>query len=142
MKPIKKRAPIKAAPVKKKAAPKTHRATRNKRKGADYEIDVQDWLRTHGFPFAERRRLQGVLDKGDMGGIVDACNMRWVIECKNVNKVALAEFTQEAVVEMINDNAHFNAVFIRRRGTTDVGKSYVVIDAKTFTTLLSRGDHS
>jgi hypothetical protein len=66
-------------------------ANPSKRKGTGFEVAVVDYLRTHGFPFAERRAQRGTNDAGDISGIVG-----WVIECKNHRAVELGPWMNEA----------------------------------------------
>ena len=42
--------------------------SRNKQKGTSFETLVADFLTDNGFPYAERRALAGVNDKGDITG--------------------------------------------------------------------------
>ena len=91
-------------------------ANPSKRKGTGFEVAVVDYLKAHGFPFAERRAQRGVNDAGDISGIVG-----WVIECKNHRAVDLGPWMNEAHHEAANDGASKFAVIHKRRqhGTSE-----------------------
>lgn len=93
----------------------------SKRKGTSFETDVVDYLRSHGFPFAERRALRGSKDCGDIAGVIG-----WVLECKAVNAMALGEWMTEAHKEAINDRSCRYAVIHKRRGR-NVREAYVTV---------------
>jgi hypothetical protein len=106
----------------------------SKRKGTAWESAVVDWLRTHGWPYAERRALAGVNDKGDVSGLPGV-----VIEAKNAKSITLAAWVDELLVECANANAEVGAVVIKRRGTTDVGRAYAVMPLEMFARLIGDG---
>jgi hypothetical protein len=103
----------------------------SKQKGTSWETAVVAWLQQNGFPYAERRTLAGVNDKGDISGIPGV-----VVECKNAKAITLAAWCDELAVEMGNANAQVGAVVIKRRGTTDVGKAYAVMPMEVFAALI------
>ena len=99
--------------------------------GRSWERDICAYLVKHGWPHAERRRLAGTADKGDVAGIPGL-----VIEAKNTKSHDLATAVDEANAERDNAGAAYGVAWIKRRGKSDAGKGYVVMDGDTFTALL------
>lgn len=105
--------------------------SRNRAKGTSWESAVVTYLRGRGWPHAERRALSGANDRGDVAGVIGV-----VIECKNAAKVELAAWLDEASAERDNDRADLGVAWFKRRGKTNPGKGFVVMDGDTFTWLL------
>jgi hypothetical protein len=105
-------------------------ANPSKRKGTGFEVAVVDYLKAHGFPYAERRAQRGVNDAGDISGIVG-----WVIECKNHRAVDLGPWMNEAHHEAANDGVTRFAVVHKRRqhGTSE---AFVSMPLRLFVELL------
>ena len=86
-----------------------------KAKGRSGENGVVDYLREQGFPAAERRRLTGVDDCGDIGGVRD-----WMIEVKNTvrreDAIWMAEVEREIQAASDRFGAQFGVCIIKRRG--------------------------
>jgi len=104
-----------------------------KAKGRDAENAVVEYLRKQGIP-AERRRLMGVADLGDISGMLGV-----VIEVKNEKKIRLAGYIEELKQEvdhadqvlhypMPKPGSHKGVVVIKKRGTSDAGKWYAVME--------------
>jgi len=106
-------------------------ANPSKVRGTKFESQVVEFLRTHGFPYAERRALGGANDKGDIAGVPGV-----VLECKSVKQITLSTFVDELDVEMRNAGVEVGAVVIKRRGTTDVGRAYAVMPMDVFVRLI------
>ena len=70
-----------------------------KAKGAGAERDIVKYLK-EWFPYVDRRLAGATLDKGDISGIPGV-----TIEIKNHSTMKLAEWVEELIVEMPNDNA-------------------------------------
>ncbi len=104
---------------------------KSKARGTSWESAIVDFLRGRGFPHAERRALQGNLDRGDIAGAPGV-----VIEAKSCARLDLAGWLDEAEVERANDRADLGVVWFKRRGKTSAGKGYVLMDGDTFTWLL------
>ncbi len=104
---------------------------RAKGKGTSWESAIVRFLQAHGYPYAERRALGGNNDRGDIAGVPQA-----VIEAKHVARLDLSGWLDEAEVERDNDGARYGAVWLKRRGTTDPGRAYVVLCGDDFTRLL------
>lgn len=85
--------------------------------GRETENMVVAWLRARGYAHAERRRLRGVLDVGDITGVPGL-----VIEAKKGNTRALGSLLGELEAECANDGDAPGLLIVRRRGITDVGR--------------------
>lgn len=108
----------------------------SKRRGTAWESAIVTYLQTRGWPHAERRALHGNHDRGDIAGVVGV-----VIEAKNATRVELAAWLDEANHEAANDRAPVGAVWFKRRGRTDPGKGFVLMDGHTFTQLLAEAGY-
>ncbi len=106
--------------------------SKSKQKGTAAETAVVNWLKSTGRDGVERRALHGINDRGDVAGIPSV-----VIEVKNHAKMSLAEWVDEMVVEVENDNADTGVVIHKRKGTTDVGKWYATMTVDQWELLLS-----
>lgn len=102
------------------------------KKGPKHEADVVEWLRAHGFPYAERRVQGGSRDRGDVAGVPGV-----VLELKNCNRVELAAWVDEARAEARNAGVDVFAVVAKRKGKGDPGESYVITTLATFAALLA-----
>jgi hypothetical protein len=71
-------------------------SNRAKAKGTGFEVRVRDYLRTAGFPRAERLPSEGTKDRGDIAGVPI------VLECKATTREQLAEAMKEARKEAEN----------------------------------------
>ena len=105
--------------------------SKSKRKGTAAESAVVNYLRTQGFPQAERRALNGVLDRGDVAGVVGT-----VIEVKNCARTELAAWLDEADTEADNDGAQLGVVWHKRRGKGSPADWFVTMDGATFAFML------
>ena len=103
-----------------------------KAKGSAFEREVVAYLKSHGFPFAERHYGAGrPADVGDVDGVVG-----FTIECKAHKALDLAGWTDEAERERVNGRRRFAAVVAKRR-CKPVAQSYVVMNLATFTRLVA-----
>lgn len=89
-------------------------------KGTRAETAVVEYLKAHGFPWAERRALSGTKDRGDVAGVVEH-----VLEVKDHAQMSLGVWVAEAEVERINDGAKIGVVIHKRRGKGDPGEWFV-----------------
>ena len=106
-------------------------ANPNGRKGSAFEIGVLKWLRSRGVS-AERLRLSGVKDEGDIVAIV--AGKTYVLELKNRKSISLPTFWDEARKEAINyakarglDQTPPAFLVIKRRNAS-IEKAFVVQD--------------
>lgn len=105
----------------------------SKAKGRDAENAVVKFLLEHGFHRAERRRLTGANDRGDIAGVDDL-----TIEVKAEKRIDLAGYMKELAAEVENTGDEFGVAFVKRRGTTDVGEWYAVMPVSWFVRLWKR----
>lgn len=105
-----------------------------KQKGTAAESAVVSFLRTQGFPYAERLALQGGKDRGDITGIPGI-----VIEVKACQEYSFNGWLKEALVERDNAGADFGVVVAKPRmvGTTRTGEWYALMYAYDYLALLS-----
>lgn len=85
--------------------------TKSKRKGTAGESAVVSFLRTAGFPYAERLALQGSKDRGDITGIPGV-----VVEVKASDAYEWSTWLKEASVEKENAKADHAFVASKPRG--------------------------
>lgn len=104
--------------------------------GRAWEKAIVDYLHLRGWPHAERRRLEGSKDRGDIAGIPGL-----VIEAKNTKTISLAEFLDEAGVEAENAGAAYGVAWIKRRGFASAGLGYVVMGGDEFCDLLKEAGY-
>lgn len=95
----------------------------NKRNGAKTEDVVAAYLAANGFPLAERRRLEGVLDRGDIAGVRDT-----VVEVKHAQAPDVQTWWREAERERCNADAHHAAVWWRPPRRVDPARHVVIVD--------------
>ena len=106
-------------------------ANPNGRKGNGFEIGVLKWLRSRGV-FAERLRLAGKNDEGDIVAII--AGKTYVLELKNRKSISLPTFWDEARKEAVNyakarglDQTPPAFLVIKRRNAS-IEKAFVVQD--------------
>ena len=104
---------------------------RPKIKGTAWETQIVHALKRAGWFHAERRALQGGLDKGDIAGVIGVC-----IEAKDCKSITLGPWLKELQAEVTNSGAEIGAVWAKRRGHTQPEDGYVVMDGQTFLRLL------
>lgn len=110
--------------------------SKNKAKGTAAETAVVRWLRDNLHPslteHIERRAPQGAHDTGDITGLPGI-----VIEVKNHKAHDLPGWLNELQTEVDNAGAHLGLLVIKKRGTTNPGQWYWLIDPRHVTTLLT-----
>lgn len=106
--------------------------SRQKQKGTAFESAIVEYLKDKLCDETiERRALNGTCDRGDISGVV-FCSERMTLECKNENKMRLADYVREAETEARNDGADYYAVIHKKRGVgistpQTVGQQYVTM---------------
>lgn len=112
-----------------------------KKAGAQFEIQVSNYLAEHLDDRITRRTLSGAKDRGDIANVRDSHNRRIVIECKDYGgRLEPAQWVREAHTEATNDNAHVGIVIAKRRGTTRPEDQWVLMTVDDLTKLLTPGD--
>jgi hypothetical protein len=86
-----------------------------KRAGTAAESAVAAFLVENGWPYAERRSLQGALDKGDITGTPGVC---WEVKSTSGDHGAInySGYLRELAVEKVNAKADFGVVVVKPRG--------------------------
>lgn len=102
-----------------------------KQKGTAAETAVVKYLKEHGFPYAERRALHGVNDKGDITGCGPV-----VFEVKDHGTLKLSEWVSELKEEMSNADAETGTVVAKKRGTMKVEDWYAIMPFSVLVKLL------
>lgn len=108
----------------------------NKRKGADFETAIVEWLRSKGL-HATRLARRGSRDEGDVA--VELGELVYLIEAKNVKTMALSEWLAESQVEASNyaeargmDDSRVIPLVVVKRRMKGVEQSYAVVELGTF----------
>jgi len=105
--------------------------------GASHERAIADYLAAHIDDRIDRRVKTGAKDRGDIGGLRVLGN-RIVLECKDYGgRILAGEWITEAELEAGNDDAAAGIVIAKRRGTTNPGKQWALMDVDTLITLIT-----
>lgn len=107
--------------------------SKSKAKGTAFERRVVEYLVIQGFPYAERRALEGTNDRGDISGIPGV-----VIECKNTKRLELAVWQDETLAEQKNANAPVAFCVFPRR-SHHIGKAHVLMTLDQVLSLIGDG---
>ena len=104
-----------------------------KAKGTAAETAVVNYLIEHGYPHAERRALNGALDKGDITGVPCVC-----IEVKAAKNYKIPEWLRETAVEKRNAKADVGVLVIKPVGVgvKNAGDFWAVMPLSEFADLL------
>lgn len=94
----------------------------SKQKGTKFETEVVNFLRANGFENVERRALQGTQDLGDIMGVEG-----WTIQCKNQNKLLLAEWMDQTECQRELDRENPFGLLVIRRRMKPVSQAYAVL---------------
>lgn len=91
--------------------------TRPKDIGTKAETAVVRYLRSAGFPQAERRALRGTQDAGDITGIPGVCiEVKGGDRAKSASDGQIAAWLAETATEAINADADLGVLVVSRRG--------------------------
>jgi hypothetical protein len=106
-----------------------------RRKGSDFELEVVNFLKTHGHPSAERAPRSGPAARGeDIGDVTGVAG--WCLEAKCHKDLDLAGWCSEAAAESANARTSWWAVIAKRRNRP-VSDAYVVMPLEQFARLLA-----
>lgn len=105
--------------------------SKSRAKGTSAEVAIVAYLNDHGFPYAERRALAGINDRGDIAGVPGV-----VIEAKNCETITLSAWLKEAATEAVNAGVDIGVVWAKRRGKGSPGDWYVIMPGSTFVELI------
>lgn len=101
-------------------------------KGSLFERQVTDWLNAAGV-VTQRIPAGAVKDLGDLF----VHDSRWpAIQCKNHARIDLAGWIRDAEEQAVNAHRTAGVVWAKRRGTTDIGRCYVIMTGDAFLTLM------
>lgn len=104
-----------------------------KAKGRAWETACVLFAKEHGFPLAERRRLSGTEDRGDVAGIPAV-----VVECKAERTYQPLQWRREADVEADNDHALLGVVWFKKNGMTGAENGEIMMRPDQFFWLLRK----
>lgn len=104
---------------------------KHRAKGTNFETLIVRYLRTMGWPDAERRALHGNLDKGDVTGVG-----RLVFECKAAKRHELSQWLQETEQERMNAGADFGILVVKRQGHGTGAEQYAMMRLEDMVRLL------
>ena len=107
-----------------------------KKAGTAFERLVANFLAEHVDDRIDRRVKNGARDLGDIAGL-RLHGRRIVVECKDVARLSLGGWIEEAQVEAGNDDALAGIVVHKRRGTADPGDQYVAMTLRDLVALLT-----
>lgn len=110
--------------------------TPSKRKGSSAERDVAKYLNENGYIYAERRLAGDTHDKGDIAGVNGVC-----FEIKNQQRMDLAGWIAELLVEMENAKSTTGVVVHKRKGKSDVGQWYATMPFSVWLDLLKKAGY-
>jgi hypothetical protein len=111
-------------------------ANPNKRMGDKAERDVAAWKRENGWPYADRALGAGrAADRGDITGIPGVCE-----QVKDRGTIRLREWFDEMLDQKANARADTGVLIIKRRGTSDVGRWYAVLEVEDLNRLMLEAD--
>lgn len=105
-----------------------------KQAGTKFETSLVPLLAAF-YPGAERRARNGRLDRGDFN--LPGEN-RFILEAKNVVRIALPQWLREARVEAANAGVPFGAVVHKRHGQSSPSVQYVTMELFDFLRLVNR----
>lgn len=111
--------------------------TSAKAAGTRFETAIARALAEHVDDRIERRARTGGKDRGDLSGWRYA-GLRIVAECKDVTRLNLAGWVDEAETERRNDDADVALVIHKRRGVADPLDQYVTTTLRDLIALLTQ----
>lgn len=113
----------------------TRTRTSAKAAGTRFERMIADCLASHIDDRIDRRVKHGNKDRGDIGGLRHL-GQRIVVECKDVTRLALGTWLNEADIERGNDDAAVALVIHKRRGHGDPLDQYVTTTVRDLIALI------
>jgi hypothetical protein len=109
--------------------------SRSKQKGTAFETLVLGAFR-EAYPYAERRAMNGKLDKGDLNLPGEDL---YIVECKAVTRFNLPEWKREAEQEAANAGVRVGVVVHKRRGNANPWDQWVTMTVFDLLYLVSDG---
>jgi Holliday junction resolvase len=105
--------------------------------GRRTERETADALKEHVSEFIDRRVKTGAKDKGDIVNLRTPGGNRIAVECKNVAKMSLGTWVNEAEAERINDEAIAGIVVHNRVGKGNPLDQYVSMTLRDLVAILT-----
>lgn len=99
-------------------------------KGTKWESATVDTCQAAGFTTATRVPLAGTADKGDVH--VQAGDYKIVVQNKNEQRMAVAEYVDQAIEQCANADGDFGVAWVHRRGKAKPEDGYVMMDGSTW----------
>ena len=103
-----------------------------KAKGRETENAFVGFLQENGVTNAERRRLTGSKDQGDITGWPGVC-----VEVKSGAKLDIARWIRELDAEITNSQADIGFIAVRPKGKPDPREWFVVLTAPDLMRLMN-----
>jgi hypothetical protein len=109
-----------------------------KQAGSRFERDMADYLaEVLADHRIDRKVKSGAKDKGDIANVM-VHDQKLTVEAKNYGgQIKAAMWTAEAAVERVNDEGLAAIVIAKRKGTTDPGKQWVLMEAGELVALIT-----
>lgn len=105
--------------------------------GSRFERQIADYLsEALDDDRVDRMPRRGTDDRGDIAG-VRIHGRRLVLECKNVSRLNLPEWVDEAHREAGNDDALVGVVVSKRHGNGDPGSQWVHMELRDLVALIT-----
>lgn len=107
--------------------------------GTKAETAVARYLQTHGWPSAERRRLRGRLDAGDITGCPGICiEVKGGDAAKNASDLLVTDWLEETEKERVNARANVGVLVLQRRGVgpANAGRWWAILPAAVWADLV------
>lgn len=107
-----------------------------KTKGRDTENSFVEFLHGKGIRSAERRRLTGSYDKGDIAGWADVC-----VEVKSGAVLSISGWLKELAAEVVNAKAKLGFIVVRPKGKPNPSDWFVVMPVEEFMELVKEAGY-
>lgn len=108
-----------------------------KAKGRNAENLWVDWLQANGWRYAERRRLTGVKDRGDIAGTP---NITW--EIKSHRTMHLPQWMRETEQERLNNHDPIAVLVVKPTGVGKPDDFWCVITPRVLAHLLQEAGYA
>ena len=107
-----------------------------KQAGSRFERTTADYIRDVTGQPIDRLVKTGAKDRGDVGPFRNTQGDLVAVECKEVGRMALAEWMREAHIEAVNYGAVTGIIVHKRKGFTAPGKQWVTMTLDDLLTIM------
>lgn len=104
-------------------------------KGDLFERNVRDWLLDDDWPLVQRIPAGATLDIGDL---LLPADVPATIDCKNHRTLSLGAWVDRAGVQAANAGRVSGWVCVKRNGTADPARSFMVTDLQQWSDFVHR----